>query len=163
MARKRLINLFDEIDYKIIEELNKNARVSAAKISRNIGVKERTIRERIDRLMDLGVGRMTLVIDPTVFGYGISVDIFVDIEPALEEEITEKILSIPQVCYLANGQNSSDMSIQARFKNLKDMYHFIRTTLPEIPGVKMKDYTLVPKTHRDIYQWIPCKDDFGIS
>ena len=81
----------------------------------------------------------------------------------MEEEIIKKLLNLPQVSYFANGQNSSDMSIQARFKNLKDMYHFIRTALPEVPGVRIKDYTLVPKTHRDIYRWIPGKDDFGIN
>jgi DNA-binding Lrp family transcriptional regulator len=163
MAKKRMVNLFDEMDYRIIQELNKNARVSAAQISRTIGVKERTIRERIDRLIELNVGRMALVINPSIFGYGISVDIFLDIKPEYEEAIIKELMGVPQICFLANGQNSNEISIEARFKKVEDMYRFLRTTLPEIPGVRVKDYALVPRIVRDIDQWLPSREDFGIS
>lgn len=162
MSKKRMVNLFDSMDYLIIQELNKNARISSANISRKIGVKERTIRERIDRLMELGVGHMALVIDPLVFGYGIAVDIFLDIDPAKEEEIAGRLMDMPQTSYLANGQNSNDLALEARFKNVQDMYKFIRTTLPEIPGVKVKEYSLVPKIIRSIDKWLPSPQDFGI-
>ena len=154
---------FDALDYRILQELHRNARASAAEISRAVEANERTVRKRIDRLMEMGVGRFTVVLDPHVFGYGISVDIFVGIEPSFEERIVEQLLGMPQISYLAFNLDNTEISIEARFKSNEEFHEFLNYTLPSIEGLEVKDFALVPRVVRNIDEWLPPPEMFGIT
>lgn len=153
---------FDDLDYRIVCELRKNARASASEIARNVNANERTVRKRIDRLVNLKAVRLTAVVEPKVFGYGISVDIFLEIAHDYEEEILHSLINMPQITYLAYGEGTNDISIESRFKNNEEMHTFLRHTLPGIPGVKVTGYALVPGILRNIDEWMPPPEDFGI-
>lgn len=153
---------FDDLDYRIVCELRKNARASASDVARAVEANERTVRKRIDRMVNLGAVRLTAVVEPKVFGYGISVDIFLEIAPDHEEEILQSLTSMPQITYLAYGEGTSDISIEARFKTNEEMHDFLRHTLPAIPGVKVTGYALVPGILRNIDEWMPPPEDFGV-
>lgn len=159
---KNPLSPFDFLDYKIILELRKNARASASAIGRAVGANERTVRKRVDRLLEMGVGRLTMVLEPKVFGYGISADIFLEIEPEREKEISDKLLQKPQISYLAYGHSTNALSIEARFKTNEELHEFLRYTLPGIEGVKVSRYALVPRIMRNIDEWVPPEEDFGI-
>lgn len=154
---------FDILDYKIIQELRSNARASASAIGRAVGANERTVRKRIDRLLEMGVGRLTMVLEPKIFGYGISVDIFLEIDPDREEEISARLIENPQISYLAYGHSTNTLSIEARFKTNEELHGFLRYTLPQIKGVKVSRYALVPRVVRNIDEWVPPPEDFGIQ
>ena len=153
----------DEIDYLIMRELHANARISAVQIARKINSNERTIRKRLDRLIKDGVVRLTAIIDPKAFGYLNTADIFLEADPSLEKEILEGLLHLPAITYIALGQGSTEISIEARFKNNDEFFDFLRHTLPQLPGVKVTGYALVPRILRNIDEWFPPVDDFGIN
>lgn len=163
MTNRKLNNPFDALDYQIITELRKDARVSASDIARKVSANERTIRKRIDRLVELGAVRLTAVVDPATFGYNISVDIFLEVETTREKEILEQFKTMPYITYIAFGEGSKDLSIEARFKDSTEMSTFLRHTLTEIPGVTVTGHALVPGILRNIDEWMPPADDFGIS
>lgn len=152
---------YDELDYHILQILNHNARASASEIARALNANERTIRKRIDRLVDQGAIRMAAIINPHVFGYVTTVDIFLDVEPQEEEAVIERLTNMPEISYIAFGQGTQDLSIEARFKDNDEMREFLRRTLPTIPGVIMKGYALVPRILRNIDEWLPRPEDFG--
>ncbi len=152
---------FDEIDYEIIKRLNQNSRATAAEIARAIDANERTIRKRIERLMESGTVRMTTVVDPKVFGYWISVDIFLSMEMEKEETILAALNNLPQISYLAYGQGTNAISIEARFKDNQELQDFLHRILPGIPGLKVTGYALVPLILRNIDGWLPLPEDFS--
>lgn len=154
---------FDEIDFLILKELKKDARVSASVIARKLEANERTIRNRIDRMIDQGAVRLTAIVDPKAFGYTISLDIFLEIAPEQEHEILEILLSMTEVSYLANGKSTNEISVEARLKDTEQVGHFLRSVLPSIPGVRVKGYTLVPGIIRNIDEWMPPASAFGIN
>ncbi|WP_075063149.1 Lrp/AsnC family transcriptional regulator [Ornatilinea apprima] len=154
---------FDELDYAILQQLNKNARASAVDIARVVNANERTVRKRIDRMVELGAVRLTAIVDPHFFGYGISVDIFLEIDADQEASILGHLQSIPSITYLAYGHGTTDISIEGRFKDSEEMRHFLRHVLPGIPGVSVKGYALVPGILRNIDEWMPPPEDFGIT
>jgi Lrp/AsnC family transcriptional regulator for asnA, asnC and gidA len=155
-------NDLDRLDYQIIKELHTDARVSASDISRKTKSNERTIRKRIDRLVADGVIRLTAILDPEAFGYGTAADIFLESDPDLEPDILDQLMSMPEVTYVALGQGTQEISVEARFKDNEALREFLRKTLPEIPGVKVARYALVPRILRNIDEWLPKKEDFGI-
>lgn len=161
MANRR--TQLDELDYQIVQALHADARVAASEISRLTGANERTIRKRIDRLVEDGIIRLTAIINPLAFGYVTAADILLEADPALEEEIVQRLFSMPAITYVAFGQGSQEISIEARFKDNDEMREFLRKTLPSIPGVSVSRYALVPRILRNIDEWMPPRDDFGLS
>ena len=153
----------DELDYQIMRELHADARISATDIARKTHFNERTIRKRIDRLITSGVFRLTAILDPEAFGYITAADIFLEADPAREKQILERLMHMPEITYVAFGQGSNEISIEARFKNNDELREFLRTTLPSLSGVKVTGYALVPRIFRNIDEWFPPKTDFGLK
>jgi len=153
----------DDLDYQIIQELHSNARISASLISRKTSSNERTIRKRIDRLINHGIIRLTAIINPESFGYQTAADIFLEADPISEAQILDELTQMPEITYIAFGQGTTEISVEARFKNNDELREFLRHTLPGIPGVKVTGYALVPRILRNIDEWLPPKADFGIT
>lgn len=152
--------VLDHLDFQIICELHRDARVSASEIARKAHANERTIRKRIERLVSEGVIRLTAILDPDAFGYHITADIFLETDPNLEKAILEKLSAMPEVTYIALGQESTEISIEARFKDNEAMRDFLGRVLPSIPGVTVTRYTIVPRILRNIDEWMPAQEDF---
>ncbi len=158
--KKNTLLPFDELDYSIIELLKENSRMPAITIAQKLDVNQRTVRKRIERLLEMGIGRFTLVLEPQVFGYGISIDIFMEIEQEKSDSIVNKLLAMPEISYLAYGQETHELSVAAHFKNTEELYDFLRVTIPSIDGIVVTKYALVPRILRNIDQWMPQKEDF---
>ena len=156
-------NHFDELDYQIIQALHSDARASASDIARQAGANERTIRKRIERLIEDGTIRLTAILDPAAFEYMTAADIFLETGAELEPAILDRLMSMPEVTYVALGQESCEISIEARFKNNAALREFLGHTLPCIPGVTVTRYTLVPRILRNIDEWMPPREDFNIQ
>jgi DNA-binding Lrp family transcriptional regulator len=153
----------DQLDFQIIQALHQDARMAASEIARLTGANERTIRKRIDRLVELGIIRLTAIINPVAFGYITAADIFLEVDPALEETVIQTLMDMPEVTYVAFGQGSNDISVEARFKDNDALREFLRHTLAGMPGVTVKGSALVPRILRNIDEWIPPKNDFKIE
>lgn len=151
---------FDSLDYQILQALHSDARASAAEIARQTGANERTIRKRIQALASSGVIRLTAILDPLAFGYLTAADIFLTAEPELEPLILERLMAMPEVTYVALGQESQEISIEARFRDNQALREFLGRTLPGIPGVTVARYALVPRILRNIDEWMPSEEAF---
>src|SRR5512142_763254 len=100
---------FDTLDYQIIQALHADARVAASEIARLTGANERTIRKRIDRLVEQGVVRLSAILDPHAFGYVTAADVFLEVEAAQEQKVTKALMEMPEVTYMAYGQGTKDI------------------------------------------------------
>ena len=156
-------NSLDTLDYAIIKILNDNARIPASDIARTLKVNQRTVRNRIDHLVESGAIRLTAIVDPKAFGYWISVDIFLEIDMLRNKEILEQLEKMPNISYIAYGQGNNAISIEARFKDNEEMVTFLSQTLPSINGVKVVGYALVPLILRNIDRWVPPAKEFSHS
>ena len=151
---------FDQLDYAIIKLLNENARMSATEMEKRTGSNQRNIRKRINRLLDLGAVRLKGIVVPKVFGYGISVDIFFSCEDGTEDRILKQLTEMAPISYLAVGQHSNELSIEARFQDFESMDYFMKKELTSIEGLNIKGYTIVPKIVQNIDSWLPPKEIF---
>ena len=150
----------DELDYQIICALHADARAAAADIARQTGANERTVRKRIERLEAEGTVRLTAILDPVAFGYITAADIFLEASSDMEPAILDRLMSMPELTYVALGQETMEISIEARFKNNEELREFLGRTLPGIPGVTVTRYALVPRILRNIDEWMPPIEDF---
>lgn len=152
---------FDDTDWQISRALRKDARRSASDIARELDLKPRTVRNRIDKMVELGAARPYWVFEPSQFGYVIAADIFLEIDAQRADIIHAELLKLPQVSYLAYGRGKEALSIEGLFKTLEEMDDFIHFTLPAFEGVTVKSSALVPKVLRNLYEWEPVREDFS--
>lgn len=150
-----------DLDRQIIQYLNQDARLSSAEIARQLDVPERTVRYRINRLIDDDVIRPVAVVNPAAFGYTLMIDVFCEVDAGLQSEIVATIQAMPEVSYIAFATGDQDISFQAMFKSSDEMHQFITERLRHIPGMGRTRTVLVPRIVRDTYRWFPPVESFG--
>jgi len=151
---------FDELDYEIIQLLNHSGRFSASEIARELNANPRTIRKRIDHLVDSGAITIAAIVNPQAFHYCTAADIFIEVEVGFEQEVIQSLLALQPVSYVAYGQGSQELSIEARFKDNGELHDFIRERLEDMPHIRVSRFVLVPRILKNIHQWTPKKEDF---
>jgi len=163
MTEKSVPPVFDALDYKIIQHLHTDGRATATSISTHTGADVRTVRNRITRLVGMGAIRVTAIADPLSFGYQTAADIFLQVDPDQETELTQRFLAMTEISYIAYGAGSGEISLEVRFKNNADLREFLVHTLPAIPGVKSVRHTLVPEILKNIDEWLPGEAEFNMD
>jgi DNA-binding Lrp family transcriptional regulator len=113
----------DKKDKKILEVLNKNARLSIAEISRKTGIQRDSVLYRINKMQKQEVIRFFhVVLDPTALEHPIYMFVNLVLHNLTEEN--EKLLltyfkAHPNIVYVAKTTGRWDFTINIAAKNLK--------------------------------------------
>ena len=151
----------DELDRSIIELLNLDARMPSALIARQLGKAERTVHNRILRLINTDVIHPVAIVNPAAFGYTLAVDIFCELEVGYQDQAADVLQDMPEVTYVAISTGDQDISIQAIFKDGDEINDFITHKLPRVPGIRRTRTVLIPRIVKDTYRWLPPPDSFS--
>lgn len=149
----------DQLDYDVMLALREDARMKAAEIARRTGSNERTVRNRIERLVSSGLIRLTSVLDPLLAGYQMAADIFVEVDRRHEDEALQALLAMEEVNYVAYALDSNEISIQARFQDANGVRLFLKR-LSVTPHVEVTRYALVPFIVKDAASWLPAREEW---
>jgi DNA-binding Lrp family transcriptional regulator len=135
MKRVRL----DEIDRRILDRLQGDARVSNVELARAVGLSASPCLRRVRELERAGVirGHVSLL-DPAALGLGVSVFIEVRLDRQVEadlEAFEREVLARPEVmeCYLMTGD--SDYLLRVVVPDVTAFERFLLEHLTRIPGV----------------------------
>ena len=113
----------DKKDKKILEALDKNARLSIANISRKIGIQRDSVLYRINKLKKQKVIRFFhTVLNPSILGYPIYAFVnFVlyNLNEKSEKAFLSFLKSHPNIVYIAKTTGKWDFTINIAAKHLK--------------------------------------------
>lgn len=116
----------DDVDKKIIEILQENARMPIKEIAREVFLSSPAVSARVEKLEKSGIimGYHAQV-NPFLFGYNIRAFINLEVEPSQKKEFYPFIQSIPNVieCNCVTGDYS--MLISVVFQTTQQLDHFI--------------------------------------
>jgi Lrp/AsnC family transcriptional regulator for asnA, asnC and gidA len=145
---------FDKLDVKIVNFLLEDGRMSASELARRIGdVTERTIRYRIERMIDEDVIRLSAVIRPEAFGLTIKADVWLEVESDMILDVAKRMAEFENVTYVACAIGQNDISIQVVARDTSEIYHFVTEVIRKVPGVRKTVTSIVPLVLKDVYQW----------
>ncbi|RPI92558.1 MAG: Lrp/AsnC family transcriptional regulator [Chloroflexi bacterium] len=145
---------FDKIDIKIVNLLLEDGRMPASEIARRLGsISERSVRYRIDRMVNEGVVQISAVARPQAFGLTTIADIWMEVESDRILEVAKKMAEFDRVSYVACGIGQSDVSIQIVAKDTAEIYQFVTEVVRKVPGVRKTTTSIVPLILKDVYQW----------
>jgi len=145
---------FDKIDVKIVNFLFEDGRMTASEIARRIrNISERSVRYRIDRMIEEGVVQITGIVNPQAFGLTVNADVWLEVESDQILEVAKKLTKFDNITYVACGIGQDDISIQLVAKDTSEIYHFVTDVVRKIPGVRKTTTSIVPIILKDVYQW----------
>ena len=135
----------DDLDRSIIRCLQSDGRLPSAEIARNLAVAERTVRARIERLIADDVIRLVAQLVPATLGFGVTADVFLEVEAGRVQEVANLVARKPEVGYVGLTTGDRDISIQLFAASVESLYEFVTDELGRIPGVVRHKTFIIPK------------------
>jgi Lrp/AsnC family leucine-responsive transcriptional regulator len=135
----------DAIDLRILEILQRDARVTQQEIARRVRLSQPSVADRIHKLEARGVilGYVARV-DPSHLGKDITAFIGVGIShPKYFEQFGKKVLALPDVLECHRVAGSDSYLLKIRTENTRSLDRLLVEQLRIIPGVYRTETTLV--------------------
>ncbi|MGB9606003.1 MAG: Lrp/AsnC family transcriptional regulator [Bryobacteraceae bacterium] len=143
----------DETDREIVNLLMENGRLSCTQIGRLLGLSQRKVRYRIERMQREGVIRVCAIPNPKALGFPVTADVFLEVEPGRIPEVARHMAQYECVTYVACSTGERDISIQVVARDNAELYHFVAEVVGKVPGVRRTTTILVPLILKDVYDW----------
>jgi Lrp/AsnC family leucine-responsive transcriptional regulator len=146
----------DDIDRRILDILQRDGKVSQARIAETVGLTTPSVNERIKKLETKGfIRRFTALLDPRLVGMPLVAHIDVMLEhPRFERTFLDEIESLLEVqeCYAISGEFGYRLKLRAR--DVEQLETLLREKIQTLRGVTRtrvdlslsvkKDSTLLP-------------------
>ena len=144
----------DDTDLAIIALLQRDGRMSARAVARQIGgLTDRGVRYRIDRLIKNRVIFIGAVVSATAVGYPVAADIIVDVMPDRLADVARRIAELDLISYVATSVRNGQISAQAYARDEQELMDLVRSFGRDYPGVTRVHTTILPKLVKDITSW----------
>lgn len=147
----------DSKDRAILEELQKNARLSIAEIAKKTRLPRDVVAYRLQKLEELKVirGHHTLL-NPHKLGYPLYVYVLFscyNLKPEEETQFVHYLKNHPQIVYVAKNSGKYDFTIGVCAKDYKEFDEIIRTIRQKFTDV-IKDIESLPTIQEYKFDWM---------
>ena len=140
----------DDLDKRILVELQKDARIAFRKIAELNGISIGTVHNRIKKLREEGILKgFVPILDDQKLGYSIITLINIKVEGGHLEEIKKKLQEFPEINVIYQTSGIYDLVLIARFKNMIEFSKF-NNKISNIKNMK-SETNIVLETLKDDY------------
>ena len=125
----------DELDRKLILELQKDGKKGYVDLASGLGVVEGTVRKRVKHLLDKNIIKVVAVPNLRKLGYGFVSITAVQVSVADMRKVATKLAQNQHVCFLAFVTGRFDLIAIVVTRSPEEYSHFWESELATIPGV----------------------------
>jgi Lrp/AsnC family transcriptional regulator, regulator for asnA, asnC and gidA len=143
----------DDLDRKILAQLQVDARLPNRIIAMRVGSTEATVRRRIDRLTGAGLVKIVAVASPFALGYRVVAIIGVRIDRSYQRQIEQALDAMPEVRFVGLTLGSYDAILEVWLPSAEALLAFLADRLSPIPGVERAEAWQVLKLSKYSYDW----------
>ena len=134
----------DNIDRKIILELQKDARRQFKVIAKKLNVSEGTIKNRVTRLINRGILKLEARVNPFALPNQISAVVGVNLKERNHEEKIKAIEKIPGITSVWNAAGRFDLFFEIMVDSLNSLNDILfRKDLKEIGGISYTETFII--------------------
>ncbi|MFQ5860024.1 MAG: Lrp/AsnC family transcriptional regulator [Dehalococcoidia bacterium] len=126
----------DELDRKVIKILQVDGRASNARIARDVGVSEGTVRRRLRRLVQDGIVQVLAVPNLEKMGYHTAALIGVQVDPGRIDDVADAVARLEEAHYVSITTGAYDIFIWVALSSSEELGAFLRSKVGIIPGVR---------------------------
>jgi Lrp/AsnC family transcriptional regulator for asnA, asnC and gidA len=144
--------LTDEVNKKIIEELQRDGRCSYAALAKAVGLSEAAVRQRVQRLIDAGVMQVVAVTDPMQVGFARQAMIGVRVDGDLVAA-ADRLAEIDEVDYVVITAGSFDILLEVVCEDDDHLLRLLSERIRSLPGVRDTETFVYLKLTKQTYSW----------
>lgn len=126
----------DELDRRIIKLLQVDGRASNAKIAREVGVSEGTVRRRLRHLIQGDVIKVIAVPNLEEMGYGTAALVGIQADPGRIDEVADAIAALEEAHYVAISTGAYDIFTWVGLESPEKLGIFLRNSVGTIAGIR---------------------------
>ena len=155
----------DRIDWKILQQLERQGRLSYADLAEAVGISKSPCWTRVRQQEADGVIQgYTVQLDPAALGLLVQSHVRVILRLGLHEEFEAAVIAHPAVIECHTTAGSSDYLLKIYARSVQHLDDLLRHELSKLPGVDRLDSTICLKTikqHGPLAQWAAAHADAG--
>ncbi|MCB0118621.1 MAG: Lrp/AsnC family transcriptional regulator [Anaerolineales bacterium] len=141
----------DDIDHHIINALREDGRVAFAQLAEQLNVSPGMIRQRYNRLVELGYLKVVAVTNPLMMGKRTMSMIGIRTDGRKMMEVAENIAKFEEVVYIVATSGRYDLMIEVFCRDHEDMLNFMTEKLAKVDGVRETESFIYLKIIKEIY------------
>lgn len=127
--------MIDELDRKLMMELQKSGRESYVDIASTLGVVEGTVRKRVKNLLDRNIMKIVAIPNLRELGYNFISIMGLQVRMADLRKVAENLAQKPNVCYLAFVTGRYDLMAIIMTRSSEELSHFIEKEISAVPSI----------------------------
>jgi Lrp/AsnC family transcriptional regulator for asnA, asnC and gidA len=141
----------DNIDQYIIDAMRKDGREAFAQIAEKLNVSPGMIRQRYNRLVELGYLKVVAVTNPLMMGMRTMALIGIHTEASKMLQVAEEISKLEEVVYLVVVSGRYDIICEVFCRDHEDLLKFLTEKLAKIDGIRETESFIHLKIVKEIY------------
>jgi Lrp/AsnC family transcriptional regulator for asnA, asnC and gidA len=142
----------DEVDKRIIEQLQQDGRRPYTQIAPAVGLSEAAVRQRVQRLIDSGVMQIVGVTDPKMVGFGRQAMIGLSVEGDTRK-IADALAELDEVVYVVLTAGSLDLLVEVVVVDDEHLLELLNNKIRSIDGVRDTETFMYLRIHKETYAW----------
>jgi Lrp/AsnC family transcriptional regulator for asnA, asnC and gidA len=144
--------VLDELDKRIIEQLQQDGRRPYTQIAPAVGLSEAAVRQRVQRLIDAGVMQIVGVTDPKMVGFGRQAMIGLSVEGDTRK-IADALAALDEVVYVVLTAGSLDLLVEVVVEDDEHLLELLNNKIRSIDGVRDTETFMYLRIHKETYAW----------
>jgi Lrp/AsnC family transcriptional regulator for asnA, asnC and gidA len=144
--------VLDEIDRRIIEQLQADGRKPYTQMAPAVGLSEAAVRQRVQRLIDAGVMQIVAVTDPRVLGFSRQAMIGLKVEGDTRR-VAEAVADLTEVEYVVLTAGALDLLLEVVVEDDEHLLELLNEKIRKIEGVRTTETYIYLRIHKESYQW----------
>jgi Lrp/AsnC family transcriptional regulator for asnA, asnC and gidA len=142
----------DDLDKRIIEQLQQDGRRPYTQIGPAVGLSEAAVRQRVQRLVDAGVMQIVGVTDPRMVGFGRQAMIGLSVEGDTRK-IADAVAALDEVVYVVLTAGSLDVLVEVVVVDDEHLLDLLNNKIRAIEGVRDTETFMYLRIHKETYAW----------
>ena len=144
--------ILDDVNKQIIEQLQRDGRMSYAALAKVVGLSEAAVRQRVQRLLDNQVMQIVAVTDPLTLGFARQVMVGLKVAGDMRS-VAEALSQIPEVDYVVICAGAYDLLAELVCTDDDHLLTLLNDQIRAIPGVTGTETFVYLKLAKQTYAW----------
>lgn len=142
----------DDIDKRIVTELQRDGRISYADLGPIVGLSPAAVRQRVQRILDSGVVQVVGVTDPSAVGYPVMAMLGVQVDGDVTQ-IADEIAAVDGVIYIVMSAGSFDLMVEVICEDTLALLDLINGRVKTVKGVRQVESFVYFGIHTHRFGW----------
>jgi Lrp/AsnC family transcriptional regulator for asnA, asnC and gidA len=139
----------DEIDFKILETLKRDARTPFTEVGRDLGISDATVHVRVNKMMDEGIIKgYTIVVDEEALGRKVRGFALINVNPGFLKDVANQLVENEGVSAVYEIHGPNDLIVKVEAGGLDEMRDLM-LKVREIPNVATNELITVYKVWKE--------------